>query len=1013
MLSLFVLYCSTAGAADPITVGRTLEFSSTPTEYTILSNDNVTVTLDDGKGSTGKGKSLYYKTNNSTTINAVCYRSQYNSSTITAFNENVYCGYKVAIDDGYEFNVSKVSSRIAISNNFSYCIVITDGTNELYKSATKTINNYSSTSATNLDFSDTPSNLKLSGTVFVRLHYWYGASTSKYIAPLELTITGELNKTSVNTVSTPLISFDEGDSFGSPSTVSISCETADANIYYTTNGDAPTISSTSYTGSFNVYAPCTVKAIAVKDGYADSKVGFRDVTINDDRLISFDFSGVSVTGKTPSNLTLVDNEVYKLNSGKTYFIEGKTQTAWKDAEDNEYSIGSSITANKDYVLSPVFVDNTVSIGDGPTTVNWTFARANGAPAIAYEGNVGYYAQQATINGTPIDVVMTIDTQTGAAGTGFETNRGKCNNSSDENRAQVNTGTVFKIPAVKGMEITFTKTNSTFEADAVLFNGANGTSSGNDMTYTYNGEETEMTIIVKQTGLYPSGIKVDYPVDPVKDATLSGIKVNEIALASFSSTIFTYNHELPAFTVDIPVVTATATNSAATVSITQAKSTNGTATISVTSADGSVRNEYVINFSVKPASNDATLNQVVFSNSFDAFIKNSADVNTITAYYLEGEDVPTISEVDMAENATYTVSGDILTVTAEDKTTSVDYKLIVRPVSPYVGFDRTFDGTESWVKNGYGFDAVNNRGYRFSKTDNDNSRERDGRTRIYFFVGAYQTISLYTATGITSDRNIKVYVNGVKNSITKAPKYSSSTPGKIDITIGEKPSMVAIVSDQTSGDGGFGSIKVAGLDNPTKNVSIPSSLGYASYCSEYALDFTGVTALNAYVASAAADGKVSMTKVTQVPANTGLILKSASGAAVSDVVVPVIENANALGTNLLVGTVAGVTVDPSSAENGYNYLFGKKNEVVGFYKLIENTYNLGVNKAYLHTAADITPAMNSAKGVIMDFGDGETTAISNIDADVPNDAIYYNLNGQRVVNPAKGVYILNGKKVMVK
>ena len=258
------------------------------------------------------------------------------------------------------------------------------------------------------------------------------------------------------------------------------------------------------------------------------------------------------------------------------------------------------------------------------------------------------------------------------------------------------------------------------------------------------------------------------------------------------------------------------------------------------------------------------------------------------------------------------------------------------------------------------------------------------------------------------------MNGVKNdAITKAPKYSSSNPGKIDITIGGTPSMVAIVSNQTGGDGGFGSIKVAGLDNPTKNVSIPSSLGYASYCSEYALDFTGVTALNAYVASAAADGKVSMTKVTQVPANTGLILKSASGAAVSDVVVPVIENANSVGTNLLVGTVAGVTVDPSSAENGYNYLFGKKNEVVGFYKLVDKTYNLGVNKAYLHTAADITPAMSSAKGVIMDFGDGETTAISNIDADVPNDAIYYNLNGQRVVNPVKGVYILNGKKVMVK
>ena len=989
MLSLFVLYCSTAGAAsenDLVAIDGTYTFvaenfmnEQNIAEETLLDNNRVFSpkgnSYNGKKGTSGLGKN--------------CLRLKSLQNTLV---------FKVSIDATVTVYHQSHNSRIIVASSNSSFL-----TAEGFKKANANlVEGAVSTGETSFDVSANTT-IYMTGTDITK--YTDG---DFYISGFTVT-----PKVIGNQVAAPLISPTEGATFGSPSTVSISCDTEGASIYYTTDGNTPSTSSTLYSSPFKVNSACTIKAFAVYDGMVDSQVSSADVTINDDRLISFDFSTVSVTGKTPSNLKLVDNAVYNLNPGKTYFIEGKTQTAWKDAEANEYTIGYSITANKDYVLSPVFVDNTVSIGDGPTTVNWTFARENGAPAIAYEGNVGYYVQQATINGTPIDVVMTIDTQKGAAGTGFEDNRGKCNNSSDGNRAQVNTGTVFKIPAVKGMEITFTKTNSTFEADAVLFNGANGTSSGKNMTYTYNGEETEMTIIVKQSGLYPSGIKVDYPASPAKDATLSGIKVNEIALASFSSTIFTYNHELPAFTVDIPVVTATATNSAATVSITQAESTNGTATISVTSADGTVRNEYVINFSVKPASNDATLNQVVFSNSFDAFIKNSADVNTITAYYLEGEDVPTISEVDMAENATYTVSGDILTVTAEDKTTSVDYKLIVRPVSPYVGFDRTFDGTESWVKNGYGFDAVNNRGYRFSKTDNDNSRERDGRTRIYFFVGAYQTISLYTATGITSDRNIKVYVNGVKNSITKAPKYSSSTPGKIDITIGEKPSMVAIVSDQTSGDGGFGSIKVAGLDNPTKNVSIPSSLGYASYCSEYALDFTDVTDLSAYVASAASDGKVSMTKVTQVPANTGLILKSASGAAVSDVVVPVIESANTVGTNLLVGTVAGATVNPSSAENGYNYLFGKKNEVVGFYKLIENTYNLGVNKAYLHTAADITPAMNSAKGVIMDFGDGETTAISNIDADVPNDAIYYNLNGQRVVNPVKGVYILNGKKVMVK
>ena len=985
MLSLFVLYCSTAGAASEN------DLVAIDGSYTFVAQNHISATT--GKGTMYDNNRVFSPAGNnyannkgSSALGKNCLRLKSLQNTLV---------FKVSINATVTVYHQSHNSRIIVAGSNS-SFLTTEG---FKKDNANLVEGTVSTEKTSFDVS---ANTTIYMTSTEEASFTGG---DLFISGFEVT-----PKVAGNQVAAPLISPKEGATFGSPSTVSISCDTEGASIYYTTDGNIPSTSSTLYSSPFEVNSACTIKAFAVYDGMVDSQVSSADVTINDDRLISFDFSTVSVTGKTPSNLKLVDNAVYNLNPGKTYFIEGKTQTAWRDAEANEYTIGSSITANKDYVLSPVFVDNTVSIGDGSTTVNWTFARANGAPAIAYEGNVGYYAQQATINGTPIDVVMTIDTQTGAAGTGFETNRGKCNNSSDENRAQVNTGTVFKIPAVKGMEITFTKTNSTFEADAVLFNGANGTSSGNDMTYTYNGEETEMTIIVKQTGLYPSGIKVDYPVDPVKDATLSGIKVNEIALAGFSSTILIYNHELPALTVDIPVVTATATNSAATVSITQAESTNGTATISVTSADGTVRNEYVINFSVKPASNDATLNQVVFSNSFDAFIKNSEGLNTITAYYLEGEDVPTISKVDMAENATYTVSGDILTVTAEDKTTSVDYKLIVKPVSPYVGFDRTFDGTESWVKNGYGFDVANNRGYKFSKTDNDNSRERDGRTRIYFFVGAYQTISLYTATGITSDRNIKVYVNSVENnSIEMAPKSS----GKIDITIGETPSMVAIVSNQTGGDGGFGSIKVAGLDNPTKNVSIPSSLGYASYCSEYALDFTGVTALNAYVASAAADGKVSMTKVTQVPANTGLILKSASGAAVSDVVVPVIESANTVGTNLLVGTVAGATVNPSSAENGYNYLFGKKNEVVGFYKLVDNTYNLGVNKAYLHTAADITPAMNSAKGVIMDFGDGETTAISNIDADVPNDAIYYNLNGQRVVNPVKGVYILNGKKVMVK
>ena len=49
-------------------------------------------------------------------------------------------------------------------------------------------------------------------------------------------------------------------------------------------------------------------------------------------------------------------------------------------------------------------------------------------------------------------------------------------------------------------------------------------------------------------------------------------------------------------------------------------------------------------------------------------------------------------------------------------------------------------------------------------------------------------------------------------------------------------------------------------------------------------------------------------------------------------------------------------------------------------------------------------------------DGETTGIDALLIDngqLTIDNAVYNLNGQRVMNPAKGLYIVNGRKVVVK
>ena len=72
-----------------------------------------------------------------------------------------------------------------------------------------------------------------------------------------------------------------------------------------------------------------------------------------------------------------------------------------------------------------------------------------------------------------------------------------------------------------------------------------------------------------------------------------------------------------------------------------------------------------------------------------------------------------------------------------------------------------------------------------------------------------------------------------------------------------------------------------------------------------------------------------------------------------------------------------------------------------------------NKAYLQVDnKDITTGSESRS--LQVIFDEETTGISNVEITKPEvkDNVYYNLNGQRVANPSKGLYIVNGKKVII-
>ena len=203
--------------------------------------------------------------------------------------------------------------------------------------------------------------------------------------------------------------------------------------------------------------------------------------------------------------------------------------------------------------------------------------------------------------------------------------------------------------------------------------------------------------------------------------------------------------------------------------------------------------------------DIRLKQLVFSNGFDAFIKN----NEVKAYYMEGTIAPTmvsyqgVNLKDVADAVTI-VGDKVRMVGTDDSAIELDLTLeAVTPMSSYAL--QTFDGTETYVKTGNEFSTTSGKlGWKFSKNDNDWSRETPGLNRIYFFVGG--SADKVTFTSGASSRAIKVYVN---NELVSSVETTAAAGSTFDIPLpaANAHNMIAIISNQTSGDGSVTDMKL--------------------------------------------------------------------------------------------------------------------------------------------------------------------------------------------------------------
>lgn len=189
-----------------------------------------------------------------------------------------------------------------------------------------------------------------------------------------------------------------------------------------------------------------------------------------------------------------------------------------------------------------------------------------------------------------------------------------------------------------------------------------------------------------------------------------------------------------------------------------------------------------------------------------------------------------------------------------------------------------------------------------------------------------------------------------------------------------------------------------------------STGYATFSNTSAVSFSG-TGVKVYWASAYEDGNVTFTEITdgQVPANVGVLLKATPGNYTYATGTSTTKYNDNLLKNIKDDATKVKVPETADGKTTTNYLLAYKDGVVGFYKVDAQKTGLG-GKAYLSIVTDeVSPAR---EGITMAFDD-ETAHINTLTNNSCENGNVYNLNGQRVARPANGLYIVNGKKLIIK
>ena len=709
-----------------------------------------------------------------------------------------------------------------------------------------------------------------------------------------------------SSVATPTFSPVAG-TYTSTQSVTLSCDTEGATIYYTLDGSAPTSSSSVYSSAISVSETTTIKAIA-KKGDDVSAVGSATYTI-----LPVTHAGTSADPYTVTDArnaltagTIITETDYyvkgyitkknTISSGKlTYWLsdDGK-MTSTIQCYNGKYVDGADFTDATDLEVGDIAtVKGKLAIYSGST---YQFNAGNEVVDITPRTKVNIATFTATTNTLILEEAPTTTTtvtndQAGCTSVSYTY---ESNNVSvatvDENgiitAVAKGTAIITVTPVVSATDPTY-KVGESKSIEITVKNPSH------TATFSVNGVTSEVSV--------EEGEAITFPAAP---AAIGGKDFVGWTAATIDGTI----SNAPAF-----VESATMGNENVTYYAVFASGTKTNGWKKLAASEVSEEGIYALlttdghafNGSISSGHGQATTDAFSFTNN----IATSAPTGTC--------------EITLQK------------VTGGYKMYNADKK--------YLYASKAGSGGLAWHDSEESYWSYNNENWEYQKNYSGSKARLRGYNN-----GSFRTYS-------TNNGDVLVFAQ--KTTISTYSAYCTSIPSTIPATL--------------------------------------NASGYATFASTYPLDFTDDSKFSAWQVTGITGNAITFEQITgAVAAGTGVLLK---GTASTGINIPVADSGSDISdTNKLKGITTATVI---TAEQ--------------YYGLSGNSF-VKVNAGTVPAGKALLPASEVPSNARLTFVFEDAQGIRTIEhPTMTTDDTVYNLKGQRVVTPKKGLYIMNGKKVMVK